>query len=240
MAYVAGRDDLFLIVRVHPRDYPNKRDPLQSEQAALWEKMFESRPGNVAINWPQDKIALYPLFGQVDAVLTGWSATGTEALGFGIPVVTYDRLLPSYPSDVHFTGESEAEYYANIEKALATGHGEQHMRHGLRWLAASFSMGTVRVPPETIIGRNWPRNIAARALSKGLRLLLGSVIRRRDARRGMHPADAKRFSDFVLNGDDSLFETIVREPHTPLAPERLNDVIRNEMARILASGENGS
>ena len=80
--YIEGRDDIFLVVRVHPRDYPNKRESVQSEQAAHWEKILAKRPKNVAINWPQQNISLYNILSDIDAVLTGM--VGDRRRGAGL------------------------------------------------------------------------------------------------------------------------------------------------------------
>ena len=214
IAHLSEREDVHLIVRIHPRDYPNKRDPRQSEQAALWEKMFESCPANVTVDWPHDGISLYNILAQVDAVITGWSATGTEALVLGVPVVTYDRHLPSYPPDIHFTGETRAEYYANIERALARGHGSDLTEDAWRWLAVSFSMGTVQVAlPSPGIGTHWPRRFVYRVVRKILNLAFGKLLLRWDTRRGFTTSrDADRFHELVTKGDNSLYESVERSP----------------------------
>lgn len=235
IAHAAGRPDLFLIIRVHPRDYPNKRDPRQSEQASLWEKMFEARPVNVAINWPQDKISIYSLMNQVDVVVTGWSATGTEALIFGVPVVTYDQFLPSYPADIHYTGTTEDEYLQNIDRALTDGRGDIHRQAAWRWLAASFSMGTIRIPPETVIGENWPQNVLVRAFRKMLRLLTQNYVRRRDARKGIHAADANRFHKLLASRSDSLHAIVAQENRSVPDEITLNAILQREAASFLPS-----
>lgn len=212
IARLGGRDDVHVIIRVHPRDYPNKRDPRQSEQAALWEEMFGELPSNIVVNWPQDGISLYNMLAQVDAVITGWSATGTEALAFGVPVVTYDRHLPSFPADIHFTGESEEAYYANIEMALDRGHGPDLAAGALRWLAASFSMGTVQITPASPpFGFQWPRTLLNRVVRKLVNMLMETPMMRRNAAQGFATQeDADRFHDLVMRRDKSLFEGIER------------------------------
>jgi hypothetical protein len=231
IAHVANRPDIFLIVRVHPRDYPNKRDPRQSEQAALWEKMFEARPANVAINWPQDKLSIYSIFGQVDAVVTGWSATGTEALAFGVPVVTYDRFLPSYPADIHLTGESEAEYLANIDRALQCGRSLANAQNAYRWLAASFSQGTVRIPPPQTIGEYWPTALSFRIVRKIARLLFGHLVRRHDAKQRMALAgDAERLDALISQHAASLYDVLDTRRVETLSPATLDKTIGEEIA----------
>jgi len=130
---------------VHPRDFPNKRETFRSEQSFMLEDLLEHVPANAHVNWPAEGVSLYELLEDTDAILTGWSVTAMEALVLGIPVVTYDANLPSYPPDIQYTGRSEAEYYANIDRALADGWRLENAIKGFRWLAYNFVTCTVTV-----------------------------------------------------------------------------------------------
>lgn len=143
--WVAARPNLFLIIRLHPRDFPNKRDNVRSEQSFMFEELLSNVPDNVHVNRPQENISLYELFEDVDVLLTGWSITALEALTLGIPAVTYDARMPFYPSDITYSGHSEEEYYANIEGALQDGWRLENVINGFRWLAYSFVTNTVVV-----------------------------------------------------------------------------------------------
>lgn len=143
--WITKRPDLFLVIRVHPRDFPNKRETVRSEQSFQLEELLKFVPPNVHVNWPTDDISLYELLEDTDVLLTGWSVTAMEALVLGIPVVTYDANLPSYPRDVQYTGRSEAEYYANIDRALADGWCAENAIKGFRWMAYNFVTCTVTV-----------------------------------------------------------------------------------------------
>jgi hypothetical protein len=236
--HVTGKKDIFLIIRVHPRDYPNKRDDRQSEQAALWEKLFESKPNNVVVNWPHDKISLYDILKDIDVVVTGWSATGIEALAFGVPIVTYDRFLPSYPPDIHFTGESVSEYYANIARAMEKGRGFDQVLNAYRWLAASFSMGTVRVFPPFVVGESWRPTLPARALRKAIKVVFGTAIQRYDARRGFSAkADAERFRRLVADGAASLYDVIEKSAEVLKHgnTSSISETVRDEVSHLLKS-----
>lgn len=143
--WVATRPDLFLVIRVHPRDFPNKRETLRSEQSFMLENLLDKVPANAHVNWPSEGVSLYELLEDADVILTGWSVTAMEALVLGIPVVTYDANLPSYPRDIQYTGRSEAEYFANIDRALADGWRLENAVNGFRWLAYNFVACTVTV-----------------------------------------------------------------------------------------------
>tara|TARA_B100001093_G_C26855313_1_gene1027156 strand:+ start:3313 stop:5073 length:1761 start_codon:yes stop_codon:yes gene_type:complete len=143
--WVSSRPNLFLIIRVHPRDFPNKRDKIRSEQSFMLESLLNIVPSNVFVNWPTENVSLYELFEDADVILTGWSVTAIEALVLGLPVVTYDSNLPSYPSDIHYTGRSETEYYSNINLALADGWRLENAINGFRWLSYNFLDCTITV-----------------------------------------------------------------------------------------------
>lgn len=145
LEWVATRPDLFLVIRVHPRDFPNKREALRSEQSFMLEKLLKDVPANAHVNWPAEGASLYELLEDTDVVLTGWSVTAMEALMLGIPVVTYDANLPSYPKDIHYTGRSQAEYFANVDRALIEGWSLDNAINGFRWLAYNFVNCTVTV-----------------------------------------------------------------------------------------------
>ena len=164
--WVAKRPDLFLVMRVHPRDFPNKRETVQSEQSFMLKDLLEHVPANVHVNWPAEDVSLYELLEDTDAILTGWSVTAIEALVLGIPVVTYDANLPSYPPDIQYTGRSELEYYSNIDRALADGWCLENAINGFRWLAYNFvtcvvtvseKFGRFELGPQRPLRRFWSR-----------------------------------------------------------------------------------
>lgn len=145
LRWVTSRPDLFLVIRVHPRDFPNKRETLRSEQSFMLENLLKDLPNNAHVNWPAEGISLYELLEDTDVVLTGWSVTAIEALALGIPIVTYDANLPSFPQDIHYTGRNQAEYFKNIESALTDGWRLENAINGFRWLAFNFVTCTVTV-----------------------------------------------------------------------------------------------
>jgi hypothetical protein len=231
-AYIDGREDIFLIVRVHPRDYPNKRESVQSEQAAHWERVLEKRPRNVAINWPQQNISLYNIFSDIDGLLTGWSATGVEALAFGIPVVTYDRGLPSYPAEIHMTGRSEPEYYANIERALQAGRSPENAVAAFKWLAITFSMGTV------IISREYWADKALAFAKRHLKLKpetlakLDAALLRYHARQPMpFRRDAARFRALVTSKAPDLIGVAVKQ-RPPLSAAAISRKVMRQLRKL--------
>jgi hypothetical protein len=133
--FVRARPDLFLIVRVHPREFPNKRDSVKSEHAFQIEEALRELPSNAAVNWPSDGISLYDLADITDVCLNSWSSAGKEMSLLGIPVVIYSGDLVFYPPDLNYLGETLESYYAQIEQALKDGWSVERIRRTFRWLA---------------------------------------------------------------------------------------------------------
>jgi hypothetical protein len=143
--YFENKKKTKLIIRLHPRDLPNKRDSLTSEQYSRWNELLTNLPDNVLINHPDQKIAFQDLCKGAKGLITGWSSTALEALLLGIPVVTYDSSLPGFPANIHLTGSSKSEYYANINKILSNSSSDIRTEDVIKWLAHSLNHGSVKL-----------------------------------------------------------------------------------------------
>jgi hypothetical protein len=133
--WVAARPELALIVRVHPREFPNKRDAVKSDHARELEAAFVDLPRNVRINWPTDNVSVYDLAKITDVGLNGWSTVGKELSLLGIPVVLYTQDLIFYPSELNLLGTDRESYFRCIDQALAEGWSIERMRRAFRWQA---------------------------------------------------------------------------------------------------------
>lgn len=146
ISFFDKKNEFVLIIRVHPRDFPNKRDNVQSEQAnELLNILNKKRSKNIIINWPNENISLYDLLKITDVMITAWSATAIEAMVYGIPVVTYDKYLPSFPADIHWTGTTKDEYFSNLQKASQANNCVQNKINAFRWLGFNFTECIVEV-----------------------------------------------------------------------------------------------
>src|SRR5262249_27070023 len=138
LSFLAERSDLFLIVRIHPREFPNKREQVQSHHARRLKEALSQLPANVAVNWPSDGISMYDLVDQTDMFLNSWSSVGKEMSLLGIPVVIYSPELPFYPQDLNYCGFTVKEYVHAIEQALDDGWSFERSRRAYRWSALEF------------------------------------------------------------------------------------------------------
>lgn len=231
IAWVKQRPDLFLVIRVHPRDFPNKREQARSEQSFMLEDLLENVPENVHVNWPCEGIALYELLEDTSVILTGWSITAMEGLILGIPVVTYDRRLPSYPPDIMRTGSSEDEYLRNIEAALEAGWSMDNVVNGFRWLAYNFVTSTVvasrRFGRHELANRGLVERILWRIRKKLPRLarpleLLGW----RDAKPGAEIIDA-----MLRQGYDSI-PAVRAQSRRPQVADADKEIVKRELRHL--------
>lgn len=209
--FFSTHPELFLIIRIHPRTFPSRRNSVMAQEQIELSKILATLPENVRANYPTDNISIYDLYPQIDALVTGWSATGVEAMTFSVPVITYDRNLPSYPASIHYTGDSQTEYYQNLVKAIAAGKSKIVSENSRRWLAFSMSVGVVKHPAmlsdlNFIRGRKF-----ANFLFRGFNRLIPNFIKRMEAGQQMRSAEAHRFNDLLKTGGRSLYD-IQRTP----------------------------
>lgn len=143
--YVGTRPDWFLIIRVHPREFPNHRDNVHSTHAKRLSEALVRLPPNIRVNWPEDGISLYDLIPYVDVGLNGWSSTGKELAFLGIPVVIYNRELLYYPANLNLLASDRDDYFRQIEIAIRDGWSFDRIRLTFRWLAVEYSLGTIDI-----------------------------------------------------------------------------------------------
>lgn len=150
--YASIRKDIFLIIRVHPREFPNKREGVLSEHAKLLQIALSDLPDNVRVNWPTDNISLYSVAGITDVFANSWSSAGKEMGLLGLPVVLYSRDLPDYPPDLNYVGTTREEYFGQLEQALADGWSSERIRGNYRWCAIEYGKVALN------IGESFDRN----------------------------------------------------------------------------------
>jgi hypothetical protein len=153
-AWLRTRPDLFLVVRVHPREFPNKRERVTSEHARELAEVLGKMPPNVRVNWPDDQVSLYDLAGIADVFLNAWSAAGKEMSLLGLPVVVYAPELLVYPPDLNYAAQTREQYFELIDQALADGWRAERMRIAFRWCALEYEKATID------IRESFPKNVS--------------------------------------------------------------------------------
>ncbi|NBV86453.1 MAG: hypothetical protein EBS01_09375 [Verrucomicrobia bacterium] len=110
--------ELALIIRVHPREFPNKRESVLSSNAQRLKTLLINLPRNVIVNWPDDRISLYDLLQRVDLVLSAWSTVLMEASLFGCPIILPRNPVSYYEMMADSVCATTAEYGEAILTAV--------------------------------------------------------------------------------------------------------------------------
>lgn len=142
--FVKDKKDHFLLIRVHPREFPNKRERVKSQHAKILEKILKNLPDNVKVNWPSENVSIYDLAQETDIFLNAWSTVGVEMSLLGIPVVIYSSDLIHYPSDLNYLSKNRRDYFAKIELALREGWSYNKIKKTYRWLTLNYCRPILR------------------------------------------------------------------------------------------------
>lgn len=206
VAWANERPEISLVIRLHPRDFANKREGHQAEQATVWSAVLADHPANVFVDHPSEAFPLHDLLSEATVLTTGWSATAIEAMLEGIPVVTYDECLPSYPREIHSTGESPSEYFANLDKALLQGRTHTHREAALEWLTYNYVEGTVRTGGRIRDRGPRPTYRARAVLLAVAERLVPGLAHRSDLAMPLDRRDRGKLLQFIRGECKSLFE----------------------------------
>jgi hypothetical protein len=142
--YALDHPEVHLVLRLHPRMFPNKREQVLSPVVSQIMALRDMAPANVSFNMPADGIGLYDLMQIVDLVLNFRSTVGLELAAVGIPVVVpANSDFFTYPSDINRVGRTLEEFGRHIDEAIAEGWSIENSRRAFRWY--SFLFGRVAV-----------------------------------------------------------------------------------------------
>jgi hypothetical protein len=123
-----------LIVRVHPREFPNKREGKLASAVEEYNKILSDLPPNVVVNLPEDKVSIYDLFEAIHLNITSWTVTGLESASFGIPTISTVEGLTLYPGRyVNYFPSDATDYFDEIGRVLC-----KEMKRDLSLVKKSF------------------------------------------------------------------------------------------------------
>lgn len=153
--FVAGRDDYFLVVRVHPREGANKRESAVSQHLGLLKSAFEGPRLNTLFIWPGMDVSSYDLAELADLVLTAWTTLGLEVGRLGVPVLAYTYGLGPRPVDdfIEWAPTREA-YFRKFSEIMALPPRLETLLHAFRWhmvlyMGHAANLGDIIPAPDT-------------------------------------------------------------------------------------------
>jgi len=237
--YLKSHPEFFLIVRVHPREFPNKREGVRSDHSRLLERIFHALPSNVAVNWPDDNISLYDIAGEADVFLNAWSNVGKEMSLLGIPVVIYSQDLIFYPADLNYLGSSKKDYFAKIELALKEGWSFERIRRTYRWYALDHKYSLFDISdryPESIKRIN--------LVQRGIRKFFRKIVPASDAwfrqmdrkyieKRKRPISSGKLVHELIIGDKDSVLDILDPESIKRVTEKQETKFLKREMKRLL-------
>lgn len=230
ICYVANRNDLALIIRVHPREFPNKREGVLSEHARTLQEILRNLPNNVRINWPTDGVSLYDLANITDVFANAWSSAGKEMAWLGLPVVLYSNDLTLYPAELNFVGTTELEYFQKIEQALRVGWSPERIRKTYRWCALEYEGAAIDISESYVRQEN--HSVFSRSVSKALRMVGLYHEQNRDCRnRASRLSSSTQISRVLTEKLDSVVD--LRACFASTTDTEEADALRQEVGRLV-------
>jgi hypothetical protein len=228
--YVGGREDLALIIRVHPREFPNKREGVLAEHARVLQAVLADLPANVKVNWPTDNISLYDLANIADIFANAWSTAGKEMVWLGLPVVLYSNDLTLYPPSLNYVGTTEPEYFRKIEQALSDGWDPERIRKTYRWCALEYRNAAVDISES--FSKSEHRSFMERVLGKLMRGIVPTHEQEADCRnRASHLLSSGRINKMFEDGLRSLLD--LDELGTTVSRSQETDFLKQEVRRLV-------
>lgn len=132
--WAARRDDVRLIIRLHPRMAVSHRHLTVASEYAQMQAALADLPPNVAVIPPDSRISSYNLAEIADVAVTAWSSIGLELARFGLPVVAAFQKVGPFPrSDFIGFEETEAGFFALVEKGLDRVPSLETVIAAFRW-----------------------------------------------------------------------------------------------------------
>lgn len=129
------------ILRLHPREFANKRESVNSKNGINLVNYFINRlPENFALNIPEDNLSIYDLMGAADCLLTQNSSIALEFSAFGVPAVGIDlNYVTGFPAESVFVASNKKEYFDLIKSAHDRKAIRTRQVAAFRWFNYKFN-----------------------------------------------------------------------------------------------------
>jgi hypothetical protein len=143
--WVAKRDDVQLIIKVHPNLGGNLYIGKATDELRIYEEMKSNLPPNVRIALPEDAVDAYLLSEEADVGLTFGSIIGLEMAMLGKPVLVASRALYDNCSTILSVRSSEL-LPAMLEKCLDSTTNREIQREAFRLASCYISRFELEFP----------------------------------------------------------------------------------------------
>lgn len=158
--FAAKRDDVQIIVRVHPREGTKKRGGVSGHLMQL-QTAFAEQMQNIIFVWPDDPVSSYDLMEFADVVLVAWSTMGAESFRVGVPVLAWAGNMYYVDSKCMRVATTKESYFAVLDEMLHQAPSFEQLREGIRychWRTFISSIDLSKtVDPNPYLSSYWPK-----------------------------------------------------------------------------------
>jgi hypothetical protein len=146
--YAEARDDVHLVVRVHPREGARGRTTASQHLAELRAR-FDKPWTSCTFVWPEDALSSYDIGEAADVALISWSTIGIELARMGVPAMSFTNGIGAFPVDDFMRGAADrASYFEQLEQLLDSPGSIETIAQAFRWyqvaqLGAAVDLGDV-------------------------------------------------------------------------------------------------
>jgi hypothetical protein len=148
--WVALRDDVELIIKVHPNLGGNNYIGKAVDELRIYQEMKASLPANVRIVLPEDSVNAYSLADEADLGLTFGSTIGLEMAMLGKPVLLAARALYEQASQIVTVREKES-LPGILERSLQATSNREIQREAFR-VAHYYFTSELPFPAVKVLG----------------------------------------------------------------------------------------
>jgi hypothetical protein len=145
IGWIRERDDLQLVIRIHPREDANKRDGVTSNHLLMLRQELVDLPKNVLVIWPRDDVSSYDLIEVAHLAQSAWSTIGLEAARLGVPTMTSDGFHSFPVGDFVLGPATPEEFGRTIDALLVEAPNLDRVILALRYYALSRLHGSVNI-----------------------------------------------------------------------------------------------
>jgi hypothetical protein len=141
---VQNRPELFLVIRIHPREFANRREGANSEYGSEIVRILSRKmPGNSHVDLPTDSLSLYNFAPFTSLLLTGYSSIALDFSTLGVPVLSHEsKALNGYPAELVSVATTLEQYDSKFRLMVLDQQRSNLGVAGFRWFNFRFNLAS--------------------------------------------------------------------------------------------------
>ncbi len=236
--FMKTRDDLFMIIRPHPREYGAAREKVEvvSEHADQLKQLLEDLPNNIVVNLPEHNISIYDIMEETNLFLSAFSTAARELTMFGLPVLTYKNEDILEPVSIIYDGNSQSEFLEQIDKYLDLPFNVERIRRGFRWRVFELIHSHIDISESIFLKDDYLsiRDKIYKGIDKVSNLIIKGSSQTRDCkRRAKNLVEIKKINELIEKEASTTLSIIDKNILKGNAPDDDLPFIREEISRLV-------